>query len=120
MRPKTSRGFRARHDVGTDSQSFHHLRAEALDQAVGGSNQIEQCGDAIWMLQVDGDVASAAQQHVVVRAVGGRAVDRIGALDADHLGAHVGQHHRCERARADPGQLDDAISGKRACHACHH
>ncbi len=37
-----------------------------------------------------------------------------GAIDPDHLGAHVGQQHRAERRRADPGQLDDPHPLKRS------
>jgi hypothetical protein len=43
---------------------------------------------------------------------------RAGALDSDHLGAHVGQHHRRERAGPDAGDLDDAEPGERPAHAC--
>ena len=43
----------------------------------------------------------------------GRTLDGIGALDTDDLGPHVGQHHGRERAGADAGQLDDAVSEER-------
>ena len=37
-----------------------------------------------------------------------------GAVDAHHVGAHVGQQHRAERAGADAGQFDDAQSFQRS------
>ena len=52
-----------------------------------------------------------AQQRIVGHA------DHSGPLDADHLGAMVGQHHRRERPRPKPGHLDDFQSCKRARHA---
>ena len=40
---------------------------------------------------------------------GGRPVvpHRLGPVDPQDLGAHVGQHHAGERTGPDPGQLDD-------------
>ena len=35
-----------------------------------------------------------------------------GALDPDHLGAVIGEHHRRERAGADAAELDDADAGE--------
>ena len=46
--------------------------------------------------------------------LGSRAADGAGALDADDLGAHVGEHHRRERAGPDAGDLDDARTARRA------
>jgi len=41
-------------------------------------------------------------------------VDGIGAVDANHFGAHVGQHHRAERAGAERGDLDHLEPAQRA------
>jgi hypothetical protein len=35
---------------------------------------------------------------------------RLGAVDANHVGAHITQHHRAHRAGTDSGQLDDRQS----------
>ena len=32
------------------------------------------------------------------------------ALNADDLGAHVGEHHAGHGTRADPGEFDDSIA----------
>ena len=66
--------------------------------------------DAVGLLEVDGDVAPAAVQHVAVRRGRGRPAHGVGALDADDVGAHVGQHHGGERPRPDAGDLDDAVA----------
>ena len=42
-------------------------------------------------------------------ASGAGAAHRLGAVDPDHLGAHVGEQHRRERAGADARDLDDAV-----------
>src|SRR3546814_17533979 len=33
-------------------------------------------------------------------------------VDADDLGAHVGQHHGAKRTGPDPGHLDDPVAGQ--------
>ena len=47
---------------------------------------------------------------------GSPAADGLGAVDADDLGAHVGEQHGAERAGADAGDLDDAVPGQRSGH----
>src|SRR5207344_926539 len=54
--------------------------------------------------------------HVPARSIRRAVPDGLRPLDPDDLGAHVGEHHRGERARADPGQLDDADAGQRPGH----
>ena len=55
-------------------------------------------------------------KHVAVRPVGQRSAHGAGALDPDHLGAHVGEQHRGERPGADAGDLDDAVSVEWSSH----
>ena len=102
--------------VGTGPEPLHHAGAKPLDQGVGTLDEIEQHADAIGMLEVDGEVAPAAQRHVDVRRVRSRAAGSRRPLDADHLGTHVGEQHRGERAGADAGDLDDAVAGQRPAH----
>ena len=65
-------------------------------------------------LDVEGKRAAAAVQHVELRLASGQAqIGRLAAVDADHLGAHVGEQHGGERRRADAGHLDDAETGER-------
>ena len=80
-------------------------RPEPLQQHVGRGHQVEHDLPAVRVLEVDPDGPPAAQQDVRVRA--GLVVAHVGgALDPDHVGTGVGEHHRRERAGPDPGQLD--------------
>ena len=100
--------------VGPDAEALHHARPEPLDQRVGALDEVEQRGDAVGVLEVDGDVApAAAARRRRAGVVGRRAAHRLGAVDADDVGAHVGEQHRGERAGPDAGDLDDpvAVSG---------
>src|SRR5690606_22138752 len=92
-------------DVGAEAETLHDTGAEALDQAVGALDQVEDDGDAVLALQVDADAAPAAIQQV--RRGPLRTADALGAVDAQHLRAHVRQHHRAERTGADARDLDD-------------
>jgi len=96
--------------VGPDPQTLHHTGTEALDQRVGGLHQLQQRLHALGVFQIDGDVATTALQDVEARRVGCRTAHRLAALDANHLGAHVGQHHRRERTGSDSGDLDDSVT----------
>ena len=72
---------------------------------------------AVRVLQIDRDVAAAALQQREARVLAlaaDVAPDIGGAIDPDHLGAHVGQQHRAERRRADAGQFDDPDPFKRS------
>ena len=97
--------------LGADAEALGDPRAQALDEGVGALGEIEDDLGAAGMLEVDGDRGPAAVQRVGAR--GGRAVDVGGAVDADDLRAEVGQHHRAERAGADPGELDDPYAVQR-------
>ena len=65
-------------------------------------------------LDVEGDRAAAAVQHVELGLAAGQAqIGRLATVDADHLGAHVGEQRGGERRRADACHLDDAKTGER-------
>ena len=114
MRPYTSFGLRARHVVGAEPEPLGHAGAEALEQRVGALDEPQHELDAFGVLQVDTDRAAAAVQRLEVRLVELRRVHLLRAVDADDVGAHVGQQHPGERARSDTGQLDDLDSCKRS------
>ena len=93
-------------DVGPEPQPLGDPRPEPLDERVGLLDQAQDGLHAVGMLQVDGDVASAARvEHEPARP--GRALDELDPLHPHHLGAHVGQQRARERSRPDPGELDD-------------
>ena len=93
-------------DVGAEAEPFHDARSEPLDQAVGLLDHVEHRFDCLRTLEVHPQGAAATIQHIELRAA-----SRIGpAVDADNLGAQVGQHHRAERPRSDAGDLENAVA----------
>src|SRR5690606_37748441 len=102
--------------VGADAETLHHAGAEALGQRVGALDEIEQGGDPDGVLEIDGDVSATTLADVGVRTVGLPGPHGTGALDADHLGAEVGQQHCGERTGSDPGDLDDPVSSEWSWH----
>ena len=117
IRPNTSRGLRSRHTSGPMPRRSITPGRKPSISASADDTRSSMRGDSVGMLEVDGDVATTAQQHVVVRCIAGTPTDGLGTLDTDHLGAHVGQHHRRKRAGADAGQFDDAVTGERTRHS---
>ena len=96
------------HHVGPEAQPLHHAGAKAFDQRVGASEQVQYLRDCGLVLEVEFDDLSAAPRHrfqILLRA---------DAIERHDFGAHVGQHHAGERARADAGEFDDAKTGERA------
>ncbi len=105
MRPNTSRGLRPSSDVRPEPEPLHHAGAEALDQRVGFLGQRQHQLGALGGLEVDRNRGAAASGDV---GPGGAKQRRlVGAIQPDHVGAHVGQQHRGERPRADARHLDD-------------
>ena len=95
--------FVARHTVvRPKAQAFGDARAKALEQGIGGFHQLQHQFHAFRLLQIHGDGTAVARQHVAP------ATAAPNAIHADHLGAHVGQHHAAERPRPDARQLDNA------------
>ena len=117
IRPNTSFGLRARHSSGPmPRRSITPGRNPSMSASACG-DEVEQRGHAVGVLEVDGHVAPAAQRGCRRGGVAGRrAAHGLGPLDAEHLGAHVGQHHGGERAGADAGDLDDPVAGQRSGH----
>ena len=72
-------------------------------------------------LQVEREAALVAVDAEEVRAPAvaderpprPRIVAGLGFLDLDHVGAHVAEQHRAERAGEDPGEVDDLETGER-------
>ena len=102
---------------GRETEPLHDARPEPLDQRVGPLDQPQHRRDRVRVFQIDRDIAPAALQQREARVLAlaaDIAPDIGGAIDPDHLGAHVGQQHRAKRRRADAGQLDDLHSLKRS------
>ena len=104
--------------VGAEAEPLGHAGPEALDQRVGLLDEAQHRLDAVGVLQVDADRAPAAVQRLEVRLVERRRVDLLRPVDAHDVGAHVGEQHPGERARPDPGELDDLHALQRSHDAC--
>ena len=117
MRRVDERGVAGPARVGPDAEPFRDAGPEALEQHVGVLAQPEHDLGAAGMLQVDAHAAPAAVDHRVRGR--GPARDRTpgrdvgGPVDAQHLGAEIGEQHARELHRADVRQLDDPDAGER-------
>jgi len=99
-------------EFGPEAEALHDARPEALDQHVGARREVERAGLGILALEVElGDQPVAAQQ-VEARCPRAAELDRLDAIDRQHLGAHVGQHHGAHRRRPDAGKLQDFHAGE--------
>jgi hypothetical protein len=50
---------------------------------------------------------ATALQNIKAWTIRGRTTDCLGSLNANHLGAHVGQHHGGKWARPDASNFND-------------
>ncbi len=100
--------------VGTDPEALGDTGAERVDDRVGRLDHLQHARDAVGVLQIDGHRPAAARRH---RIGAGTTAERLGAVDAHDLGAHVGQELARERAGADPAELDDPHTLERS-HTC--
>jgi hypothetical protein len=97
--------------VRAEAEPLRRTGPETFDQHVGGGHQVEDGGDRVGVLEVERDARPAA-----VEQVGGAAGERLATrpVDADHVGAEVGQDHARMRTRPDAGQLHDLHPTQRA------
>ncbi len=96
--------------LGPQPKPFHDPRAITLDQSVGTRDQPPHQPTMLLTLEIKHDRAAIAEQRIV------RHPDHPHPLYTDHLRAMIGQHHRGERPRPEPGHLDDRQSCERPSH----
>ncbi|MNT14554.1 hypothetical protein D3C72_1495660 [compost metagenome] len=94
-------GIVGQQHLRAQTQTLHDAGAIALDQTVGLADQFTRGGPALLAFEVQFDPLARARQHV------GRIDLGAGTVDADDLGAVVGQHHAGEGTGTDAGHLDD-------------
>ena len=94
-----------------------HARPVVLDQHVAPLDQPRQRGAALVAAQVEGQRLLVAVERgeipgepVADDALAAQRVALPRGFDLDHLGAHVGEHHRAERPGQDTRQVDDPDS----------
>ncbi len=93
--------------VGSEAEPLGDAGPVALEEDVGVLHEVEQQLEALGRLEVQGHRAAAAGEDVGAGAAHLQAATAGGPVDADHVRPEVGEHHRRERPRADPGDLDD-------------
>src|SRR5262249_24279721 len=98
--------------VGAEAQALGDAGTEALDEGVGLLDEAEHRLDAVGLLQIHGDRAAAPVHEVELRRLWDAEPRVARAIDADDVGAELGEEHRAERAGADAGELDDLRSGE--------
>src|SRR3546814_847853 len=95
-----------------EAEALNHARPVSLNQAVRMSEQPANHLDAGRLLQVDHKGTTASVGNAVTRIAPDAEVAGFRPVDADDLGAHVGQHHGAKRTGPDPGHLDDPVAGQ--------
>ncbi len=96
--------------VGTKAESFHHARPVSLDQPVRARRQPAHERPGLFMLEIERNAAPGPQQGIVLEP------DHPGRIDADHLGAMVGEHHAAEGTGTNAGKFDDPDALQRPGH----
>ncbi len=101
--------------VAREPDLLHDAGPEVVEHDVGGRDQLAQHLLAFGAAQVERQRALVAveRREVEAEAVAHDAllahrVAVVDVLDLDHLGAHVREEHRAERAGQDARQVDDA------------
>ena len=95
-----------------ESGARHHRRPVILDQHVDAGDELEKQPLSFGLLVIEGDALlvtiDVAEIGVALAAVapGAHRIAFAGALELDHLGAHVGEDHRAERPRHVLGQIE--------------
>ena len=91
--------------IGTQSEILDDAWPESFDETVGRGNQFSYGLNGGRILEVTSQRPAVTRQRVQRRLLGGTR-----ALHANHVGAHVGEHHAGERRRAESGQLNNSHS----------
>ncbi len=88
---------------------------EALDQRVRLLDQLQHDLGAVRVLEVDSaiDRRPRLSSSVEKSLLGPTSAGAGQAVDAQDVGAEVGEHHRAERPGPDRADLDDADAGER-------
>ena len=128
IRPETSHS--AGYDAGVDlveggivnPEALRHAGTEVADDDIRCGNQVMERGEAIGVLEIEGDTFLVAIERDVV---GAHALERVlrvireqlaralalQRFDLDRLGTKICQDHRTIGARQHVGQVQDADTG---------
>ena len=96
--------------LGAEAQSLGDASAETFDQGVGAGHHAQDQFDTFGLLQIDRDRAATAIEQRVLRLHRDAEIGIDHTIDAYHLGAHVGEHHRAHRVGANARQFNHLVS----------
>ena len=97
----------ARRRTRDRAQPLHHAWPKTFDQRVGALKEVKHLRDRGLVFQIEfDDLAPAPGRRFKV-------FPGAGAIERDHLRAHICQQHAGERAGSDAGEFDDANAGQR-------
>jgi hypothetical protein len=101
-------------DLGADAETLDDARPKPLDEDVRALREHQQRLRALRSLEVERKRAPSAT-HQIAPALAVYTQSGIGhAVDEQHVGPHVREHHAAERRRPDRLELDDAHAGQRS------
>jgi hypothetical protein len=101
------------HDLGAKAKTFHCARPETFNQRIGLCDEFARKRNSFGTFEIDGDRwARAVQQFKFCRHVDAK-VARGNPVDADDLGAEIGEQHGRHRAGTDAGKLDNTNARER-------
>ncbi len=94
--------------IGTESQAFHHTGAQPFDQRISARAEFERNLDIGRLFEVERNGATPAIHHIEACAGGRRQwILCAFAINANHVRAHVCEHHRAKGTRSDAGEFED-------------
>jgi hypothetical protein len=102
--------------LGAEPEPFGHAGTKAFDQRVGLFRQRQHDLDCLRLLEIEGDRAPAARHHVELGIERQAEIGALEPIDAQDVGAHVGEQHAAEWSGPDPGQLQNAHAREWTAH----
>ena len=104
-----------RHRFCAEAEAVHDAGAEVLDEHVGLADEATGDLEVVRLLEVEDDAALAALEDGVGLVAPARSAGRV---DADDLGALVGEHHRRQRPGEVLPEVEHADTIENSCHHC--
>jgi hypothetical protein len=95
-------GLLARERLPVEPQVRHDARAEVVDDDVGAERERLRDGARARIAEVEPDAPLAAHERAREPAAPVAEVERVLALDLDHVGAEIGQDAGGDRVRRRP------------------
>mgnify|MGYP003345831851 CR=1 FL=1 len=95
---------------GTEAESLHHTGTKTFDERIAARDELPRDVECCVFFEVECDAAATAAEHPMPRVEAPCVV----TIDADDVGAEIGEQHAGVRGRTDTGELNHANGGERA------